>query len=420
MACAPVYETRPVRIQRDIKHIASLGKDKAGRTCFTYSQQDKDVRDFLIETLQGLNLSIAVDGVGNIRARYEGKNPDAPIVMSGSHIDSVRQGGKFDGVAGVVAALEVVRTMVDEGIVPIHPVEVVIFSEEEGSNFGPCCAGSKTMIGRYTVKDLKKLKNPAGMSMYTMAQECGYNPDSMPNSVLRPGDVKAFLELHIEQGPSLDAAGVPIGIVEAINGLRQMRVDVQGVANHAGGTPMALRQDSLLAASRMILAVEEIVRKEGANTTVGTVGHIECSPNVWNIIPGRATFSIDIRDVCEKTMDRIVEKVKERIQDIATACHVESRISSLASLEAVRLSPQVIEVLEKKAKELGTPYKKINSGAVHDAVLLRSITDVGMIFVPSIGGRSHCPEEETDVEDIKKGADILLASILELAGFAEE
>lgn len=411
-------QTNQKRIERDIEQIAALGSTgipSEGRTSFTYSPQDQKVREYLLGIFKELGLSVSIDGVGNIRARYEGRDPQAPVVMSGSHVDSVRYGGKFDGVVGVVGALEAIRVMKENGIVPGHPVEIIIFSEEEGSNFGSCCAGSKALVGRYGLEDLKDLKNSNGESMCDLAQRCGYVPESMSQSILKSGEIKAMVELHIEQSPMLYSESMPIGVVQAIAGLRQFRVEVEGVPNHAGATPMGYRQDALLGASRMVVAVEEAVLAKGTGSTVGTAGHIECEPNVSNIIPGKVSFSIDIRDVYQQGMDDVVEEVRNRLADIAQKHNLKFSMTLLGEQEAVQLSSEVIETIEKSAEALGVPYKKMNSGAVHDAVLLCSVADVGLIFVPSVEGRSHCPEEYTSYEDIKRGADVLLATLLELA-----
>lgn len=414
----PYLQTNQQRIERDIEHIASLGATGTsadGRTSFTYSLQDLKVRKYLLDIFEELGLSVFIDGVGNIRARYAGSNPDASVVMSGSHVDSVRRGGKYDGVVGVIGALEAIRVMKENNITPSHPIEVVIFSEEEGSNFGSCCAGSKAMVGRYTFDDLNTLKNLSGQSMYDLAKNAGYDPDNMPRYVLNNGGVKAMVELHIEQSPMLHSVSMPIGVVEAIAGLRQIRVEVDGIPNHAGATPMNFRQDALLGAAHMISAVEEAVQTKGTESTVGTVGYIESEPNVSNIIPGKVVFSIDIRDVYQQPMNDVVEEVRKRFDEIAQRYNLTFSMTLLGEQEAVQLSQEVISSIEKSAQALGIPYKKMNSGAVHDAVLLCSVAEVGLIFVPSVDGRSHCPEEYTSYEDIKRGADLLLATLLDLA-----
>ena len=244
-----------------------------------------------------MGLQVKVDGVGNIRARWQGKDPEKPSIMIGSHLDTVLHGGKFDGVLGVVAALGVVRVLNEQQVRLEVPVEIIVFAEEEGSNFGSVCAGSKALTGRYSIQDLKRIKNPEGLSMYQAAEKFGLKPERLSRELLRPDEVQAMLELHIEQGGVLDSLKIPIGIVEAIAGSKWLRVEIEGIPNHAGATPMGMRKDPMTAAAQIIAEIDKIVREKAFATTVGTVGKFDCQPNIPNCIPEKVIFIVDLRDV---------------------------------------------------------------------------------------------------------------------------
>jgi allantoate deiminase len=409
-------ETNLKRIKEDIEKISNFNATPGhGITRFSYSPEDKQAREYFMQQFKQLGLRVKVDGVGNIRARLEGTDPDLSVVMSGSHIDTVLHGGKFDGMVGSVGALEAVRTLVDNKIKTKHPVEVVIFAEEEGSNFGSSMAGSKAMIGKYKLKDIKSIKNDKGISMYDMARNFGLDPDKVEMDVIKPDEIKAMIELHVEQGGILDDEKISVGIVEAIAGSKWFKIEFEGVPNHAGATPMHLRRDPMVAASKVIAEVEKITKQKAFSTTVGTVGKIICQPNIPNCIPEKVIFTVDIRDVYPKGIEIVANEVKKIVEAAAKENKVKSSMELMGESDAIKLSKNVVDLIEEKAVKLGVDHRRMNSGAVHDSSLLAGVTDVGMIFVPSINGRSHVPEEKTDFEDIKLGCDLLLAAILDLA-----
>ena len=411
-----MLESSIERIKRDIENIGNISATPGmGRTCFSYSEEDNKVREYLLEQFDFLGLETKIDSVGNIRARLAGSDASAPAVMTGSHIDSVFQGGDYDGIVGVVGALESVRVIKEKNIRLNNPIEIVVFVEEEGSNFGSCCEGSKTMVGKHSLEDLKNLKTDKGMSMYDMAKASGYEADKMADHILLPGEIKAMIEMHIEQSVILENENTPLGIVEAIAGLKQLRVEFTGVPNHAGATPMKLRKDPLVAASLVIAELEDIARNKALPTTVGTVGKIICEPNISNVIPGKVTFTLDIRDVHTEGIDMAFSAIEQRILEIAEQYGLKVQMELLGQQDVVRLSETIVNTIEEVAIEKGFNYMRMNSGAVHDAVLLVPVTQVGMIFVPSKDGRSHVPVEHTDLGDIKLGCDLLLGSLIKLA-----
>ncbi|WP_199872924.1 M20 family metallo-hydrolase [Inediibacterium massiliense] len=403
-----------IRIKRDIEKLSEFSETQIGCTRFPYTKEDKSARNYLIEEMKKIGLSVRIDGIGNIHGVLEGTK-DLPKVMMGSHIDTVFEGGNFDGVGGVICGLEVMRVLKEEKIILDHPVELVVFVGEEGCDFDSPYIGSKVLTGKFHIEDLKKIRNKKGISAYNAAKDFGLDPDTIHKDVLVSKDIKAMVELHIEQSLVLDHENISIGIVENIAGLSRLEVIVKGVANHSGATPMYLRQDALLACARMITKVNEITIEKGNCSTVATVGRILCSPNQVNAIGGEVSFTIDIRDIDKKMIQTITEEVIKNIKEIAVNEHVEIQIYNIGTGDPMELSSNIIDMIEEVVKSKNIKSKRMNSGAGHDACMFEDITDVGMIFVPSVGGRSHVPEEFTKYEDLQLGCEVLLDTIIKLA-----
>jgi hydantoinase/carbamoylase family amidase len=333
--------------------------------------------------------------------------------MTGSHIDSVLHGGRFDGVAGVVTALEAARVLAEEKLPHRHPVDVVVFAEEEGARFGSVMIGSRAWVGKLAPEDLHRLRDKDGVSYATAMANAGLAPED--TTLLKPGMVKAMIELHIEQSLVLESKGISIGVVEGINGIKQFVVTLTGVSNHAGATPMGLRQDALQGAVRVIAAVEEIAVGEMGGNIVATVGMLTCEPGQANVIPGRVHFTIDIRDLDSERIDQAARRIMSVIQGTCQARGLAFDIQPRSDTPPVRLSEEVAQLIEATAREKGIKTLRMPSGALHDSSILPEVTEVGMIFVPSKAGRSHCPEEETDLGDIRTGAELLLSAVAKLA-----
>jgi allantoate deiminase len=409
-------ETNLNRIIKEIDTFSNFNTTPGkGITRFSYSDSDKEARNYLIQQFEGLDLEVSIDAVGNMRAKRNGIDINAPIVMTGSHIDTVLYGGKFDGVVGVVGALEVIRVLNENNIQTKHPIEVVIFAEEEGSNFLSTMAGSKTMIGKYGPEELKKIVNDKGISMYEMAKSFGLNPEKAHDFVIKPGEIKAMIELHIEQAAVLDVEKIPIGIVEAIAGIETYTIEIEGVSNHAGATPMHLRSNPMSAAAEIISQIDSIVTQKANVTTVGTVGKIICEPNVPNIIPGKVIFTLDVRDIHPQGIHITVTEVEKLLDTTARKHRLKKQMKLVGKTDPIKLADDVIEIIKQEANSRGIKYKLMNSGAVHDSAVLAGITNVGMIFVPSVKGRSHVSNEKTEFEDLKKGCDLLLGTIHKLS-----
>ena len=402
------------RIKRDLDEINAFNATpNAGVTRITFSKEYAGATRYVVEELKKLGAKVSICRAGNVRGRLDGSERDEPAVMVGSHIDTVVHGGRFDGVAGVVAALEAARVIAENRIPHRSPIDVAVFPEEEGSRFGSLLMGSRAWAGKLSLEDLGRIKDSEGTSYLDAMEQAGAVPEDQ--SVLAPGQLKAMLELHIEQSVILDSRGLRLGIIEAIAGIRQFLVTVEGTANHAGGTPMGLRRDALQGAARMISAVEDIANHEATDRTVATVGFIRCEPGQSNIIPGRVQFSLDIRDVDPRALGAAVEKIMNAIEKTSTARGLAYRIEPRSDTPPVPLSQDVVALMERAAEARGVKALRMISGALHDSSVLAELTDVGMIFLPSKDGRSHCPEELTDLEHIKTGTDVLLDCLIALS-----
>jgi hydantoinase/carbamoylase family amidase len=403
------------RIKNDIENVTKItATPNMGCTRFSYGKEDKEVREYLIKKMKDLGLFIKIDGVGNVRAKYIDNNEDKPSIMMGSHIDTVANGGKFDGLTGVITGLEVIRVIKENNVKLDNPIELIIFSEEEGSNFGTTMVGSKFLSGTYKLEYLNKLKNDDGVTAYQVMKDFGLDVDNVENEVLKKEEAKAMVELHIEQGGILHSENLPIGIVKAIVGMKTYKVSLEGVSNHAGSTPMYLRKDPMVGAAEIITYMEKVAKENALKDTVATVGKIHCQPNGSNVIPGQVEFNVDIRDVEIEGIEIVAKELIDKTKEVAEKRGLKYSIDLVGESDCVKLSPKVISAIEEVAIEKKYAYKKMNSGAVHDSAMLTEITDVGMIFVPSIDGLSHSPQEDTKFEDIKLGCDLLLGTVIKL------
>ena len=404
------------RIRARIEHIARFtATPEAGATRLTYSPEYRQACDYLLAEAGALGLQARLDAIGNIRMRLEGTMPDAPAVVVASHVDTVRQGGNFDGVLGVVCGLEALEVLVHSGVRPHHPIELISFAEEEGTTFACPMAGSKALTGVLDVQALRRLHSGSGDSLYQQAGDFGLEPDRLEEDRLHAVDVKAMLELHIEQAPVLESEGIAVGIVEAIAGSEVHRLTLGGTANHAGTTPMNQRRDALAAAAEIVLAAERTAADSGRATAVATVGQIHCSPNAPNVIPGRVELTIDVRDVRAADIRAMAAAIIDRARDIATARGVSFESECTGATDPRPLSGALAERLRMLADSRGIAWRSMHSGALHDVAAMAAITDAGLLFVPSRDGRSHTPEEWTDWADIEPGANLLLAALHDLA-----
>lgn len=403
------------RIQNDLENLSRFGGlEGGGISRLAFTSADREARDYLRDSLALQGLGTVQDAMGNMRARRHGTRDLAPV-MIGSHLDSVPSGGCYDGAVGIVAALEVIRVLDDLGIETRRPIEVINFSAEESSRFGASTLGSKAMTGHLSQEHLHMYKDKDGVSLYEAMKLFGLNPDGLESVRIQPGDVYAFIEMHIEQGRVLESFGIPLGIVTSIAAPTRIRVFVIGRADHSGATPMDLRADALTAASEIILGVERIASVEAGPHTVGTVGYANAQPGVLNVIPGKVELGIDIRDIDKDSKDLAVRKIISLLEYVGNNRGVKVDYRILADEPPVTLSGKIIGTLEEAAQALGYPYRLMPSGAGHDAMYMAEVAETGMIFVPSREGISHNVAEYTAVEDIARGAELLLEAVLRLA-----
>lgn len=403
------------RIQNDLENLSRFGGlEGGGISRLAFTSADREARDYLRDSLARQGLGTVQDAMGNMRARRHGTRDLAPV-MIGSHLDSVPSGGCYDGAVGIVAALEVIRVLDDLGIETRRPIEVINFSAEESSRFGASTLGSKAMTGHLSQEHLHMYKDKDGVSLYEAMKLFGLNPDGLESVRIQPGDVYAFIEMHIEQGRVLESFGIPLGIVTSIAAPTRIRVFVIGRADHSGATPMDLRADALTAASEIILGVERIASVEAGPHTVGTVGYANAQPGVLNVIPGKVELGIDIRDIDKDSKDLAVRKIISLLEYVGNNRGVKVDYRILADETPVTLSGKIIGALEEAAQALGYPYRLMPSGAGHDAMYMAEVAETGMIFVPSREGISHNVAEYTAVEDIARGAELLLEAVLHLA-----
>jgi len=401
------------RIQNDIETINEFNATPGfGVTRSTFSPEYQGAVTYVVEELKKIGAGVSICRAGNIRGRIPGSGEDGPAIMMGSHLDTVVHGGQFDGVVGVVTALEAARIIVEDKIAHQLPIDVVIFAEEEGSRFGRGLLGSSIWTGQLETEQIESIKDDRGVSYQEAMSQAGLKLDD--HGKLKPRDIRAMLEVHIEQGAVLEKRGHRIGLVEAIAGIRQLNITIIGTADHAGTTPMEGRLDPLQTAARIIIAVDKIARNTGPNT-VATVGRITCEPAQVNVIPGLVRFSIDVRDSNKIMLASAVTAINQTVKEICAERGLLFEIVQLSEAEPVTLSKSIIDLLEEKAREKKVaPYKMV-SGAGHDTALIAELTEAGMIFVPSRDGLSHCPQEFTRLEDIALGCEILLATIIQLA-----
>jgi len=382
----------------------------AGVTRLSYSKEDLSARIYIKEKMVDYGLTVSEDGFGNIFGKLEGTIPDAPSVIVGSHFDSVPNGGAYDGAAGVVVGLEVAALFQENACKPAYPLEIIALVEEEGSRFGGGLMGSRGMMGLLTNEGFKTLVDNNGVRAEDAMISIGLDPTK--EKLRDPKTIKAFVELHIEQGPILEEKAIPIGIVEAIVGLTQLEVTIQGQAGHAGTTPMDRRSDALVSAAQIIAAFPQLASDEG-NGTVITTGQLNVFPNGANVIPNKVVFTVDIRSGKEEHVQHAIRKVEELIASKNDAGILTS-VGQLMYISPKEMDEHVRSTLKNVSDKLEIPYCSLNSGAGHDAMVLSDFTACGMIFIPSKNGLSHCPEEWSDAGHLADGANVLYQTALQL------
>ncbi|MEO9178273.1 M20 family metallo-hydrolase [Veillonella parvula] len=394
------------RLVKDFDAMAQLTAPGEGINRLAFTDADWAGRQYIIDRMTDAGLSVEIDDFGNVIAYKIGKKPDLPVVMVGSHTDSVPNGGNYDGVVGVLSAIEVIRSMTDDGYEHDHTIAVVSFMCEESGRFGNATLGSKAMRGELRLQDLYRLVDKQGISLYEALKGRNLNPDGIEEMAYkRP--VKSFTEIHIEQGKVLEHEQKTIGIVTGIAAPERFYVTIRGNADHSGATPMHLRHDALCGASKIILGIEEIASMQEAPPVVGTVGVVEVTPGAMNVIPGSVKIGVDIRSISKVARNSVITLVKEFIDITADKRGLSYTIEPIAQDHPVAMHPAMIREIEEAVKSVGVEYMTMPSGAGHDAMHWAEAVPTGMIFIPCRDGISHNPAEFAEMDDIVKGAEVL-------------
>jgi len=404
------------RLRERIEKLSVFGRTDGGtfadgvsRTA--YSDADVEGRRFVMGEIRAAGLEPRIDPAGNIFAYRAGTEPTLKPILFGSHIDSVPNGGNFDGDLGSLGALGVMEALAASGVRTRHPLEMVVWAHEEGFAFGQALACSRIVAGDLEPSTLDAVWN--GMRRADCLRKIRGDPDRIAEARRPKGAHHCYIELHIEQGGTLERANVPVGVVEGIVAIHKYDAVITGVANHAGTTPIAERHDALLAASYLTIALREAVTKVPGRQ-VGTVGHVEVTPNSPNVIPGLVKQTLELRDLQPDKLLAIADAIRAKAREIAAATGTSIDITRTMELAPALASPDVQSAIERGAATLALPTTRLPSGAGHDAQMMARIGPMGMIFVPSIGGISHSPKELTRWEDCTNGANVLLAAILEM------
>ena len=405
---APAPGVDGERINRQLLELAQFGKNPYGGVSrVAYSEFDRQGREWAMHVMREARLAVSIDAAGNIFGRRPGSVATLKPLVFGSHIDSVPDGGNYDGDVGSLSAIEVARTLAANNLITRHPLEVVIFQNEEGGT-----VGSRALIGELTADDLL-LKTHSGKTIGEGVTFLGGDLSTLASVKRMAGDVAAYVELHIEQGGNLDREKIDIGVVEGIVGIGQWEVTAEGISNHAGTTAMSDRRDSLLATARYIDMVNRVITSTPGRQ-VGTVGRVQAFPGAPNVIPGKAIFSLEIRDLDQAKVDALSARVRAEGEAIGRDTGCTFAYTSLHQSRPAVCDGRVKNAIETSARGLGLSATHLPSGAGHDAQHMARLGPIGMIFVPSVGGISHAPKEFTKPRDVVNGANVLLQTILAL------
>lgn len=386
-----------------------------GTTRLPLSKEEHAAREYLIEQMKEIGLEVQVDAIGNIYGCLPGQESHLAPVWTGSHIDTVKEGGKFDGIAGVVCGMEALRLIQENQLEHKRDLVVVIFTSEESARFGMGCIGSRTMAGHLKEDELESVVDETGKNLAELLLENEIPSVNFNSIQKKKGDVYASVELHIEQARNLERHNKQIGIVTAICAPSNLMLTIEGEQSHAGGTSMADRKDAYMAAAEISLALEDCSQNGISDYTTGTVGYLELTPNAVNVIPGKVKMSIDVRDSDYISKNQVVEAFFKRVQEIAAKRHVKVSVENKCNDVPMKCDSNLVSMIEKSCVDRNLEYMKTVSGAYHDSLFIGEFAPVGMIFVPSKNGISHSPEEWTDIEDLEAGTRLLTEVLLNLA-----
>jgi allantoate deiminase len=414
MSGSSSIEINADRLWSRLSELGKIGRIKAGGvTRLSFTQEERAAKDLVASYMREADLEVREDTAGNLIGRREGNDPEASVVLAGSHLDSVPNGGDFDGPLGVLAAVEALQVMEEQANETERPIEIVAFTDEEGARFGFGMIGSRATAGTLTTEDLDR-EDEDGVSIADAMRGSGLDPERIGEAARPEGSVHSYVELHIEQGRILENEGLPVGLVTGIAGPVWIRFTLEGEAGHAGTTPMKLRRDALAAAAAVVGSVETEAARTG--TTVGTVGQLDLSPGGINIIPGRVSFSLDLRDIDQRVRDGVEARISDEAGRICKERGIELATETLQRLPPVPCSEVVRGAAGEACEALAYEPFELASGAGHDGMQLSDLCPVGMLFVRSKNGLSHNPDEYSSKEDCAAGADVLYRTLLKLGG----
>jgi N-carbamoyl-L-amino-acid hydrolase len=414
-----MLSTRPSvdgnRLQQTLEQLTIYSDTPApAMTRVLFSPVDLAARQYVRGLCEAAGLRVRTDAVGNLFARWEGEKPELAAVAVGSHIDAIPHSGRFDGTVGVLGALEAIRALQAMGTRPQRSIELLIFTAEEPTRFGIGCLGSRALAGVLGPADLRALHDDTGQGFNAVRLAAGMTGD-LQDVQLPYAHYHAFIELHIEQGPLLDRQGIPIGVVTAIAAPATLHLTVEGVGGHAGTVLMPDRRDALVAAAAMVLAVEQIAVTSPSLDAVATVGRLHVFPGAVNSIPSRVQFHVDVRDIDGRSRDAMLDIISQRVQEIATQRGVEVHTTLVNHDPPATCAPELIQVVEQAAANLGLPVQRMISRAYHDALFMATLCPTVMVFIPCRDGISHRPEEYASPEAILQGIEVLAGVLQHLA-----
>ena len=404
------------RFEANFNAISEFGALKGGGlTRLAFSKEDLEARKFLINLIEKNGFKLKIDNVGNIYAIYDdGCEADAKPVCVGSHIDSVPNGGFYDGTLGVMAGLEALTAIKEAGIKLKRPLWLINFSCEESSRFKTATIGSKIISGKLSQQRLHELKDEDGISLFEAMSAAGFKPQNLDEAILKENSLHAYLELHIEQGPVLERSAISVGVVSGIAAPIRFEITIQGKADHSGATPMNMRSDALLAASHIIIAANKFAKNK--KTAVATVGYVHAKPGVLNVVPGEARLGVDLRDIDKASLEELNLELRNFVGELSHELKFSYEIRELSSDEPVKLSKHAINLLEDEAKKLGIKTLTLPSGAGHDAMNLTKLaSSVGMLFIPCVDGISHNIAEAINFKDAVFATKILTNALIRLS-----
>ena len=401
------------RLRRDIDALAAIGRDPAGGwSRLAFGEADRKVHAWFMDIAKAAGLAVRMDSFGNVIARLEGP-PQARAIVIGSHLDTVQNGGLLDGALGVLSGLEAVRRVIETGAERRHAIEVIAFRDEEG-RFG-AFSGSRAMMGTLSPADIARMRASDGTGLSEAMREAGFDPDRAGEARREPGEIGAYLELHIEQGPVLESQARCIGVVSAIAGQERLSVRFTGAPDHAGTTPMGLRRDAFAAAARFADRFRSFILAEGGPETRGTIGIVKVLPNAGNVVPSEVRVGLEIRDIDALRLAALAGAMDGLAADAAQAMNVDHQVRRVYGAAPVPMNGELTALLEAAARDLGHEPLSLPSGAGHDAAIIAEFAPAALMFVPSVGGRSHCPEEHTAWPDIVAGVAVLEAALCRLS-----